>query len=212
MQRTIALGLAALFLGTTCLQVIAGAPAAFDATPWLEDLEQMRHALATGYANLEWLVFDREVDVSGLFEDASGGIKSASDEAQAKAAFDRVVRGIGDGHVRVRWPRSVALKETPLADCAALEYDGRMNGKAVSPLIPGYMPLAENTVSEFPAGMIEVGRREIGVIRIGIFSPKGFPAQCEAALRALRIPSNAQCDEHWWRASMRGCPTEWQRS
>src|SRR5580700_5590151 len=67
---------AALALGGTLLAalpaVFAAAPPAppaarFDSQPWLEDLAQIRTAVATRYANLAWQVSERGVDLSDLF-------------------------------------------------------------------------------------------------------------------------------------------------
>jgi hypothetical protein len=45
----------------------AAAPTPFDPKPWLEDLDQTREAIATKYANLEWVVLEREIDLAALF-------------------------------------------------------------------------------------------------------------------------------------------------
>ena len=39
----------------------------FEPQPWIDDLSQVKDALATKYANFEWAVFEREVDLQGLF-------------------------------------------------------------------------------------------------------------------------------------------------
>ena len=60
---------------------LAAAPA-FDPGPWLEDLEQSQRALAEGYANLEWAVFEREADLPRLFADAPSGASAVSARGQ----------------------------------------------------------------------------------------------------------------------------------
>jgi len=45
--------------------IAAGAAASYDAKPWLEDLDQTREVLATKYANLEWVVLERETKSDG---------------------------------------------------------------------------------------------------------------------------------------------------
>jgi C-terminal processing protease CtpA/Prc len=40
-----------------------------------------------------------------------------------------------------------------------------------------------------------VGRINVGVLRIGIFQPQGYPEVCRAAVRALAIPADKSCDD-----------------
>jgi hypothetical protein len=56
-----------------CVMLAAGATSgAFEQKPWIDDLEQVKEALATKYANLEWAVFEREIDLQGLFAETQG--------------------------------------------------------------------------------------------------------------------------------------------
>jgi len=69
----------------------AAAPAAppapaFDSQPWLEDLGQIRTAVATKYANLQWQVAERGVDLivirestEGLFASMGKGVVTATE-------------------------------------------------------------------------------------------------------------------------------------
>src|SRR5580658_6500911 len=76
---------------------VAFAMAPYDPKPWLEDLAQVRDALLTKYANLEWVVLEREVNLKLLFDDAKAHIESAGTEAEARAVFDTLARSLGDG-------------------------------------------------------------------------------------------------------------------
>jgi hypothetical protein len=176
---------------------VAGASSAFDPKPWLEDLEQSRAALKAKYANLEWAVFEREADLPALFGDAKARVESSSSEAEARAAFDRLARRIGDGHLRFSWPSqsAIAHSSVPSANCTELGYDARMRGAAAAALVPGYTSLADPPAEEFPAGMLQAAGRRIGVVKIGLFSPKGHPELCEAALAALKIAPKETCDD-----------------
>jgi hypothetical protein len=165
----------------------ADSPTAFRSRPWLEDLEQMRSAMATQCANLEWIVFDREIDIAAPFEDAQRKINSATSDADARAIFDRIVRRLGDGHVRLRWSQTSNPPTTRVADCTALGDATDWQEAAVTPLIPGYVPLRSAAQTEFASGTIQQGHYKIGFIRIGTFSPKGLPELCNEALRALSI-------------------------
>ena len=79
-----------MFVLPLIVLTLATAPA-FDAGPWLEDLDQTQRALAEEYANLEWAVFEREADLPRLFADARSRLKTVSSDLQARAVFDSVV-------------------------------------------------------------------------------------------------------------------------
>jgi hypothetical protein len=167
----------------------------FDPKPWLEDLEQTREALGTKYANLEWVVIEREINLESLFTDAKSQLQSATSETDARAVFDRLARRLGDGHVRFRWSIDQSPKAAPTANCAALGYDSRIRAGDIAALMPGYSPIANAPAKEFPAGTIQVTGRRVGVIKIGIFTPDGMPELCAESLTALNIPPDSACDD-----------------
>jgi hypothetical protein len=188
--------LAAATLGAAMLIVppTLSEPAGFDPKPWLEDLDQAREAVATKYANLEWLVLEREVDVSALFADTRHRVEAAANATDARAAFDRLARRFGDGHVQFRWSADEPKSQSVGADCAALGYNERMQGLPTAALMPGYSPV-EALGNEFPAGLIHRAQHTIGVLKIGVFTPQGYPALCASAKAALQINSEPACDE-----------------
>ena len=167
----------------------------FDPKPWLEDLDQARGAFATKYANLEWAVLEREIDLSALFADAKAQLRSASSDTDARAAFDRLARRVGDGHVLFRWTRDKTPTTTPNANCAELGYNTRIRGGPSAALMPGYLPLPLAPTTEFPAGTIQLTDHKVGVIKIGVFTPQGLPELCADALAALRLSPEMLCDK-----------------
>lgn len=173
----------------------AKASPSFDAKPWQEDLEQTRKAVSTKYANLEWLVLERELDLPSLFAEARARLDSASSAADARAVFDRLARKFGDGHVRFRWPQGQSASNATVANCSSLGYDVHMQGASTAAYIPGYAPLESAPASEFPAGTIRLDHHNIGVVKIGLFSPLGYPELCAAAIRDLHIVPDAPCDD-----------------
>jgi hypothetical protein len=191
-----AVSLAILF-GTTVVfaPAFAATSPSFDPKPWLDDLEQTREAIATKYANLEWVVIEREINLESLFTDAKSQLQSATSETDAQAVFDRLARRLGDGHVRFRWSTDHSPKAVPKADCAALGYDLGIRGKPVAAFMPGYVALADAPAKEFPAGIMELKGQKIGVIKIGIFTPDGMPELCAESLTALNIPPDSACDD-----------------
>ena len=172
----------------------AASQPAFDPKPWLEDLAQAQEALSTKYANLEWVVFEHEIDLTALFAETKARVESASDAADARASFDRLARKLGDGHVRFRW--SVDHSAGALrASCGALGFDPRMQGQPLAALMPGYSALASAPANEFPSGIVQVAGHRVGVLKIGLFSALGYPELCDAALAALNIKLTSPCND-----------------
>jgi len=185
-----------MFVLPMTVLVLAAAPA-FDPGPWLGDLDQTQRALAEEYANLEWAVFEREADLPRLFADARSRLKTVSSDLQARAVFDWLARRIGDGHVDFRWPEAAPKKEAPgeAGACSKLGYDASKRAAPLAAHAPGYVPLETDASDEFPAGIITVAKKRVGVIKVGLFSPQGFPGLCEDAKKALSIAAGKPCDD-----------------
>jgi hypothetical protein len=186
-----------------------GAGPAFDRKPWLADLAQMRTAFATKYSDLEFEILDREIDMNALFADAGTRIEAADSDGDARAAFERLIRKIDDGHVEIHWPQSapVPAPTTQTDRCRALGYNSVMFAKPLAALAPGYRAIP--APAEFASGVLEADGHKVGVLKIGLFSPKGTPELCADALRALSIDPNTPCDdacddrvENWGAAQM----------
>ncbi len=169
--------------------------APFDPKPWLEDLAQTREALSTKYANLEWAVFDREANLTELFADTQKRVELAQSETDARAAFDRLARRLGDGHVNFRWPASGTSQgdETTPLPCA--DYNASIVKTPMVMEMKGYQPIGAPHSDLFPIGIVTSGQHRVGVIRIGIFTAQGFPGLCQSALAALAIPADKPCND-----------------
>jgi hypothetical protein len=63
--------------------------AKFDVRPWVEDLRQIRSSMSAKYANLEWAVFERDIDLSNVFDETEVRLQSAGSDQNAKAIIDR---------------------------------------------------------------------------------------------------------------------------
>jgi hypothetical protein len=174
---------------------------AFDPGPWLADLEQARAAFHEKYANLDWLEGERELKLDPLFDDLAKRLRRARSEAQAMSVFDRLVRKVGDGHVDIDWPEPKAPKtaqaSAPAAApdlCSKLGYDARQNGSGTAQALAGYVPLPSSG-NPLGAGTVITGGTKLGVIRIGVFQPQGYPELCRSAVRELAIPADKPCDD-----------------
>lgn len=168
----------------------------FDKRAWLADLDQVHDAMARQYANLEWAVFTREADLPGLFQAAKDRIEAASNDADARAAFDRFARKLGDGHLLFVWPHKKAQNPASGASrCRSLGYDSASRAGMLVGLAAGYNAINTPQSADFPAGIIMSGSTKVGAIKIGVFMPQGFPALCEAAITTLALPAGKACDD-----------------
>lgn len=196
-QRTFG-GIVAVWLALWLAATASAQPAAWSPDPWLADLAQMRAALDEKYANLEWLTGEREVDLAALFDRAAARIRQAHDDAGARAAFDRIVRRIGDGHVEISWPAPPSAGASgpapagPAALCRRLGYDAGQASPGIAPALAGYRPVDGQGM--FATGLVAVGSERVGIVRIPVFQPQGSPDLCEGALAALAIDAGQPCD------------------
>jgi hypothetical protein len=174
----------------------------FDPRPWLADLQVARQAFSTKYANLEWLQNEREIKIDGLFDDLATRMLSARNQEQARGLFERLVRKTGDGHVEIDWAEPPApskpnfpMTSAPPDACQSMGFDARQNGPGTAGALPGYLALGTDNTNPFRAGTTTVAGTKIGIIRIGVFQPQGFPELCKAAVSTLRIAMTKQCND-----------------
>jgi len=185
-----------VLLAVAAALLSAAAAPAFDPEPWYADLEQTRHVLLTKYANIEWAVEQREVNLPALFADIHARLEHAQSDSDARAAFDRLARKIGDEHLQFVWPKLPPAGGAGEADrCVSLGYDARTRGALLAAAAPGYQALTTPQSDEFPAGTIVVDGAKVGIIKIGVFMPEGYPELCKAALAALAVPADKPCDD-----------------
>jgi len=188
MMRTLWIAVAFLVAGAT-----SALAQSYDPKPWLADLDELHDAFGARYANFEWAVFDREVDMGALFADARKRVETAGSDADARAAFDRLIRRLGDGHVELHWPAHGAHDVGPAPPCA--DYDAVRAAKPLAGYAKGYAAIETPRSDLIPIGVIASGKRRVGVLKIPSFTPSAFPQLCRAAVAALAIPADKPCDD-----------------
>ena len=165
--------------------------------PWLADLAQMKGAFETRYANRDW-VEARGLTLDAMFDRAAGQVRAAGSDADARAVFDRLAQRFADGHVEIEWPkpREPAIDGTAArpSPCDAMDFDARQSSPRIAPQLAGYAALP-GTDALFPAGLVTVAGKPVGVLRISVFQPQGSPDLCRGALAALHIPADKPCDD-----------------
>lgn len=194
-------GVKAGWLGLVLALLVAAAPG-WDPAPWLADLAQLRGAIDRDYPNRDWLTGEREVSLDRWFDRAAEAIQSSASEADARQAFDRLIERFDDGHLALDWAKPAASGNGPAAPlpppaditafCAARGYDAGQVSAGTAAALPGYRAI--DAGGPFAAGLVASGTRQVGVVRIGVFQPAGYPSVCAGAVAATRTPIARPCD------------------
>ncbi len=174
--------------------------ASFDPKPWLEDFHQVLSEISSHYANLEWAVEDRKMDLQRLRLDTEVKLREATDESDARRILDKFIASFGDGHLEIEWPKN-GVQPKPAASmsqslCDRLGYKTHLHPGLDFSELPEFSLVNAPETSLFPGGLLRLQNGTVfGIIRIGVFSEHSFPEICEQAVRDLRVPENAACDD-----------------
>lgn len=178
--------------------MLAATPASaepFDRSAWIADFEQLKDAITRQYPNLEWAV-ERGLDLPALQRRARDRLEAAQDDAAARAALERFVRAFADGHMELVWPEPAksSVSDTTIvrSTCADLGYWSEPDDLAVGTRLPGFAAIGPE-IGEVRAGIVSVGGKKVGVLRIPLFAPSD--TVCAAALKAIGLAPDAPCDE-----------------
>ena len=178
----------------------AGASNAFDSAPFLEDLNALVAAMSSHYANLDYAVHVRKMDLARLKRRTETRIRDAKSEDEARRAFRSFLTAFGDAHVDIDWtPRTSAAPGSnttagPL--CGRLGYETHDPGGVDFSLVGGYRPMDDGDSEDFPGGIFTLPKGgNLGVVRIGLFMETAHPQLCESARQALGLANDAVCDE-----------------
>lgn len=187
----------ALVLGTLVLAVVAWDVATYDERAWLADYTRLKQDMAQGYANLDWMVEKRGVDLVALDRQTTADLENAHSRARAFFALRRFVRSFDDPHFRLKpgerpvpapQPEAVSVQASSLsaaepveapagADCAAAGYEeGGHDFRFPFARMPGWTPVRGG---DFPSGLVG----DTGVLRIAQFGEDRYLAACQAVFR-----------------------------
>lgn len=159
---------------------------AASAVDWTGDYDVLLGGLAKNYANFEYTLTERRIDLPALAARQREALAAATDDAQRRAAVERLLRAFGDPHLRVEWALSPA---TPAPACSNR---GQSPGVAFHRL-PNFEPLPSAAARQYGAGVLR-GRPALGVIRIGLFIERAFESACAQAASQAGVAPDAPCD------------------
>lgn len=193
-----------VFTALTCfamLSCLAAAAPAWDPAPWLDDLAQVRTAIDRDYPNRDWLTGEREISLDRWFGRTADTIRASRSDADARRALDSLIERFNDGHVSIRWPTAAVTESGPAAPavpstvaafCAARGYEAGQVTAGTAAALPGYHRIDGG--GPFAAGTVRSGETTIGIVRIGVFSPQGYPTLCEQVVTTTQVAIDKICD------------------
>jgi hypothetical protein len=62
--------------------------------------------MSASYANLEWAIENRGLDLKQLSEQTESRLRQARNAVEAQRAIESFLNAFGDGHLEVKWNRS----------------------------------------------------------------------------------------------------------
>ena len=194
--------------------VLALAPAAsgttaFDPADWRRDFEHLKREMAQRYANLDWIVSHRGLDLAALDAETGAAIDRSTSERQAVAALRRFIGAFQDPHLKlVRGDRSSAPQAataavptlptpaTTVTSCQAAGYKSE-SARFRFPFdrLPGWTTVRDGPFATAIAG-------DLGVLRIAAFGEDSYLATCREVFtagltaRELRMAVRARLQQH----------------
>jgi hypothetical protein len=171
----------------------------YDPDAWLADLDRLEADMAQGYANLDWMVGHRGMDLARLDRETRARLADAHSRVRAFVAMRDFVHAFRDPHLKLAWGErpvagapalvpdaaaatTAATHEMPAdppagKDCASAGYEEEGH-EFRFPLasMAGWKPLAEG---DFPAGLVG----DVGVLRIAQFGEDRYGTRCEEVFK-----------------------------
>lgn len=178
---------------------IAAHGQAVDHDAWREDFQQLQQELSAHYANLEWAVKQRGVNLPQLREKTEERLRQAKSEREAQRALESFLDALGDGHLEIQWNKGESGGAEPGSAplCQRMGYAAHSQRAWVDwPLFPEFEPINDADTEDVPGGVLRLaGGRTIGVVQISLFSEYGHPGLCTQAQKKLGLADNAACDD-----------------
>ena len=178
----------------------------FKTDVWLEDFVQLKREISAQYANLEWAIENRGLDLKQLSEQTKSRLLQARNEAEAKKAIESFLDAFGDGHLSVRWAQNKVNNSSgaentqppsPTPLCERLNYKSHNQTSRIAfTRLNDFREINTEDSKYFSIGVLRVAPgKDVGVIRIAIFSEYAFPDLCEQAATEMNLTKDSRCDE-----------------
>jgi peptidase S41-like protein len=167
------IALIVLVTGSTLRYALAAPDAS---AVWIEEFAALRAYMAAHYANLDWMVEHRGLDLPALRRATEGSLRGARTARAARRALADFVDAFSDPHLRIvdsAQASSSSRGGRSGASCAELGYRVRKRSfRFPFESATGWKPAAG---SWFPAGSFG----DVGVVRIAHFGEDGYLEACD---------------------------------
>jgi hypothetical protein len=163
--------------------------ATIDRAAWNSDYARLKVALAQNYANMDWQVERRGINLQRADKFIAAALDAANDDTAATLTMVKLVAAFHDPHLELRAgapPESATLvPRSSSADgpaplpvgCGKSSYvDGPATTKLPYPASPRWASVSEGP---FQAGLLD----DIGIIRIPAFGEDRYKSACDAVAR-----------------------------
>ena len=148
-----------------------------DREAWLDAFSALRRHMAQHYANLDWMVSHRGLDLPALTESTEARLRSAVVRVQAEGALRDFLAAFRDPHLRLeslpKTPRSSHQDPVSASTCEELGYRKR-SYRFEFPFAQAdeWLPISDKP---FAAGTMG----SLGVLRISHFGEDGYLEVCQ---------------------------------
>src|SRR5688500_14203116 len=164
----------------------------FKTDAWLEDFTQLKREMSAQYANLEWAIENRGLDLKQLSEQTESRLLQARSDAEVKKIIESFLDAFGDGHLSIQWAQNNVNNFSsadntqlgnPIPLCQRLGYQSHNQvPKTTFTRLNSFREINTEDSKYFSIGVLRVAaNKNVGVIRIAIFSEYAFPDLCEQA-------------------------------
>ena len=178
----------------------------FKTDVWLEDFAQLKREMSAQYANLEWAIENRGLDLKQLSEQTESRLLQARNETEAKKIIESFLDAFGDGHLSVQWaqnkvnnssPADNTPPASPIPICERLDYQSHKQAPRIAfTMLNNFREINTEDSKYFSIGVLRVAaKKDVGVIKIAIFSEYAFPDLCEQAATEMNLTKDSPCDE-----------------
>jgi hypothetical protein len=127
---------------------------------WLADFEALKAGLARNYANFEYTLTDRRIDLPAIATRYREALAIAASDGERREVFERLLRDFRDPHVSIVWPSHVSSDRDETA-CPSDFAAAATGGGVQFHRLPVFEPLTSSDAQTFRAGLLRApgGRR-----------------------------------------------------
>lgn len=174
----------------------------FNREAWKADFQKIKQGLAQGYANLDWQVDRRGINLARADGQITAMLDKANSDVEAALILAKLVDAFHDPHLRLQigpppagatlLPMQSSVDQPASSACGGPRYsNGKSATRLAYPQAQNWQPLAEGP---FQSGLID----DVGFIRVPAFGEERYLSACQRVARpgmdarALQLATRAE--------------------